>query len=236
MARSVFYGVSAFVGSITGPTTCSFWPDDPARIGWTAPMFAVDLAKNPEAVRRGLIAPADVWVDDHVAYKTGGLTTIGPMFPGGSTVGLCYVEESQCAALGAYDPRSPATTGGAPYEWCTVVYYDDVGTPPPLAGRRFHGFHAEIRKSFGSTAIVSVWARGTSTTKGPMGTWTIDMAAHAHPVAAGFTQIGVAAGQPKTGALFLELLAGGGGVIPFDNPKTPRSVGGAVVRGGHRVR
>jgi hypothetical protein len=236
MARSVFYGVSAFVGSITGPTTCSFWPDDPARIGWGSPQFQVDLSMNPEAVRRGLITPADVWVDDHAAYKTGGLTTIGPMFPGGATVGLCYVEESRCAALGAFDPRSVGTTGGQPYEWCTVVYHDDVGTPAALAGRRFHGFHAEIHKSFGTVAIVSVWARGTSATKGPMGTWTLDLAVHAHPVAAGFTQIGVAQGQPKTGAVFLEVMAGGGGVIPFDNPKNPRNVGGVLAPRGHRDR
>lgn len=235
MTRSVFYGVSAFVGSITGPTTCSFWPDDPARIGWTAAQFAVDLAKNPEAVRRGLIAAKDVEVDDHAAYKTGGLTTIGPMFPGGATVGLCYVEESRCAALGKFDPRS-ATDAGNPYEWCTVVYHDDQGTPKDLVGRRFHGFHAEIHKSFGNVAIVSVWARGTSASKAPMGTWTIDMMAHAHPVAAGFTQIGVAQGQPRTGALFLELLAGGGGVIPFDNPKNPRYIGGVLPPRGNRDR
>jgi hypothetical protein len=235
MTRSVFYGVSAFVGSITGPTNCSFWPDDPAKLGWApGQLFPVDLAKNPEAVRRGLIGATDVEVDDHAAYKTGGLTTIGPMFPGGATVGLCYVEENHCAKLGKYDPRT-GTDAGNPYEWCTVVYHDDQTTPPPLAGRRFHGFHAEIHKNFGGTAIVSVWARGTSATKSPMGTWTIDMN-QAHPVAAGFTQIGVAQGQPKTGALFLELLAGGGGVIPYDTPKSPKWMGGVIPTRRRHVR
>jgi hypothetical protein len=236
MTRSVFYGVSAFVGSISGPTTCSFWPDDPVKLAWApGQLFPFDLSKNPEAVRQGLISAADIQVDDHAAYKTGGLTTIGPMFPGGATVGLCYVEDSHCTKLGQFDPRS-STTAGNPYEWCTVVYHDDQGTPASLAGRRFHGFHGEIHKSWGNTAIVSVWARGTSSMKGPMGTWTIDMNDHAHPVAAGFTQIGVAQGQPKKGALFLEVRAGGGGVIPFDNPKNPRNIGGVLAPRGHRDR
>jgi len=236
MTRSVFYGVSAFVGSITGPTTCSFWPDDPAAAGWASTQFAVDLAKTPEAVRRGALALASVEVDDNTAYKTGGLTTIGPMFPGGATVGLCYVEESRCAGLGQYDPTKAHPGSGQPYEWCTVVYYDDVGTSTTLAGRRFYGFHAEIRKSWGSVAQVSVWARGTSASgKGPMGTWALDLANDAHPIDTGFTQIGVAAGVPKAGALFLEWRAGGG-VIPMDAPKTPKSVGGALVRGGRHVR
>lgn len=236
MTRSVFYGVSAFVGSITGPTTCSFWPDDPATCGWTSPQFGVDLSKNPEAVRRGTMGSTSVEVDDNTAYKTGGLTTIGPMFAGGATVGLCYVEQSRCAGLGKYDPSKAQPGSGQAYEWCTVVYYDGDGTSTALAGRRFYGFYAEIHKSWGSVAQVSVWARGTSASgKGPMGTWAIDLDKDAHPIEKGFTEIGVAAGAPKIGALFLEWRAGGG-VIPFDIPKTPKSIGGVVVRGGHRVR
>jgi hypothetical protein len=156
------------------------------------------------------------------------------MFAGGTTVGLCYVEESRCGGLGKYDPRNPQPGCGQPYEWCTVCYYDDASA---FAGRRFHGFYAEIHKSWGNIALVSVWARGTSGSgKGPMGTWTIDLSADAYPIAPGFTQIGVGAGVPKTGALFLEWRAYGGSVIPMDTPKTPKSVGGAVVRGGRHVR
>ena len=236
MTRSVFYGASAFVGSITGPTTCSFWPDDPATAGWTSTQFAVDLSKNPEAVRRGTMSATSVEVDDYAGYNTGGLTTIGPMFAGGATVGLCYVEQSRCAGLGKYDPSKAQAGSGQPYEWCTVVYYDDTGTSTALAGRRFHGFYAEIHKTWGNIAQVSVWARGTSGSgKGPMGTWAIDLANDAHPIETGFTQIGVAAGVPKAGALFLEWRASGG-VIPMGSPKNPRALGGAVLCGGRRDR
>lgn len=240
MARSVFYGVSAFVGTIKGKTTCSFWADDPNNLNPkfdTSPssLFTFDLSKTPEAVRRGDIpmpvpgTPNLVEVDDFAGYRTGGLTTIGPVFPGGATVGLCYIEESRCGALGQYDPRKAGP--GQPYEWCTLVEYDGA-----LAGRRFHGFHAQIRSHVGSVAIVSLWARGTSGTKAPMGTWPIDLATLAHPVAAGFTQIGVAQGNPQVGALFLELSAGTGGVVGFDEPKSPRNLGGLVPNGGRRDR
>jgi hypothetical protein len=229
MTRSVFYGVSAFVGSIKSKTSCAFWPDDPNNLGFDPnKLFAVDLSKNPEAVRAGVLQAAQVEVDDFAGYHTGGLTTIGPVFPGGATVGLCYVEESRCVGLGTYDPRNGGP--GQPYEWSTLVEYDGA-----LAGRRFHGFHAQIRSKVPNTsvAIVSLWARGTSGTKPPMGTWPIDLATLAHPIAAGFTQIGVAQGNPQVGALFLELSAGTGGVIAFDDPKTPRSIGGVLAPGGH---
>ena len=224
MTRSVFYGVGAFVGSITGPTTCAFWPDDPNRLGWDAnQLVPVDLAKNPEAVRRGAIQAGDVQVDDFT--KMGGMTSIGPVFPGGATLGLCYLEESRCAALGANDPR---TTGpGRPYEWCTVVYHDGL-----MAGRRFHGFHATIIRNQGNLALVSLWARGTSlvANQPPRGTYWIDFDAFAHPVEPNLTAIGVGVAALKTGALFLDHRAssGGGGVIPFDDPKSPRWFGGAV--------
>jgi hypothetical protein len=236
MARSVFYGVSAFVGSITGPTTCAFWPDDPTKLKWDPKLlFSVDLSKNPEAVRSGALPipvaglPSQVEVDDFAGYGTGGLTTIGPMFPGGATMGLCYVEESRCAALGPNDPTKGGP--GNTYEWCTIAEYDGA-----LAGRRFHGFHAEIHTSSGNIGIVSLWARGTSASKGPIGTWPIDFDAHVHPLADGFTKIGVGPNQTKKGALFLDRRAGGGGVIPFDTPKTPKGTGGVYVIGGRRER
>src|SRR6478609_2850902 len=94
MTRSVFYGFPAFVGSITGPTTCSFWTDDPAQIGWNSPQVTVDLSKNPEAVRRGAITEAQVQADDHALLGTGGMTRIGPMFPGGAMIGAVYLEQA----------------------------------------------------------------------------------------------------------------------------------------------
>src|SRR3569623_592670 len=110
MSRSVFYGFGAFVGSITGPTTCSFWPDDPAQIGWTSPQVKVDLSQNPEAVRRGLIAEDAVQADDHASWGTGGLTKIGPMFPGGAMIGAVYLQDAYMRTSGLAPP------GTRPYE------------------------------------------------------------------------------------------------------------------------
>jgi hypothetical protein len=238
MTRSVFYGVSAFVGSITGPTSCTFWADDPGKIGFAATQYPFNLANNPESVRRGGSALA-VEVDDFAGYGTGGLTTIGPMFPGGTMMGLCYVEDSRCGVLGAYDPRLPTATPGQPYEWCTVHYYDTAGGhPPELVGRRFHGFHANIRQTNGNLALVSLWARGTSATKPPMGTWWIDLGAYGHPpgLAIGnFGLIGIGTAQ-QTGALFLDIRASNSGGIAFDLPKAPKLLGGVLVRKVSRDR
>lgn len=227
MTRSVFYGFPAFVGSISGPTTCSFWTDDPAQIGWNSPQVTVDLSKNPEAARRGLISEADVQVDDHASLGTGGLTRIGPMFPGGTMIGAVYVEQKLMATKGLAEP------GPRPYEWCTIQYY--ASEPAPLTNRRFYGFHAQIQSITGSIAVVSLWARGTSATPGqqPMGTWALDLAQYAHPTVATLAQISTAG---QAGPLYLDARAGSGGVVQFDGPKTPRSLGGAFVKGGRHAR
>ena len=228
MARSIFYGVGAFVGSITGPTTCAFWPDDPNKLKWDPTLLVkVDLAKNPEAVRQGTIAPGAVEVDDFAGYNTGGLTRIGPIFPGGATMGTCYLEDSKCAALGAHDPRSTPRA----YEWVTVVYHDG-----PMAGRRFHGFHGNVVNANGNLGLVSLFPRGMSATAGaaPFGTFWLDFPAFVHPVEPGLTGITPVKGQQ--GAIFIDAKAGGGGPSIFDGPKTPRYAGGALEPRGRRVR
>lgn len=225
MARSVFYGVGAFIGSITGPTTCAFWPDDPNRLGWkTGLLVSVDLANTPEAVRQGKIAQADV--DDFAGYGTGGLTRVGPIFPAGATMGTLYLEESKCGALGPNDP----TKGARPWEWATVVYYDG-----PMAGRRFHGFHGHVVKNdpTGTLALVSLWARGTSAVPGvtPMGTYWFDIATQLHPPDPTLPIVPVAAGN--AGGVFVDSKSG---VMPFDTPKSPRWAGGIRAPEGRRVR
>lgn len=225
MARSVFYGVGAFIGSITGPTTCAFWPDDPNKLKWDPTLLVkVDLANNPEAVRQCKIAQADV--DDFAGYGSGGLTRVGPMFPGGATMGTLYLEESKCAALGVNDP----TKGARAYEWMTVVYYDGA-----LAGRRFHGFHGLVQNVIGNVAMVSLWARGTSAVagQGPMGTYALDLSAHFHPSDGTVPMIPITKGTQ--GALFIDAKAGGG-VSTFDTPKTPKWAGGVPAPEGRRVR
>ncbi len=222
MARSVFYGVGAFVGSITGPTTCAFWPDDPVKLKWDpALLVKVDLAKNPEACRQGKIAPGDVEVDDFVGYGHGGLTHIGPRFPGGAVLGTLFLEESRCGALGAYDPRKSPNA----HEWATVYYYDG-----PLAGRRFHGFHGTVVKANGSLGLVSLGARSAAAGAAPSGTYWLDFAAHVHP--ADGTLPGITPKVGDTGAVFIDTRAS----IGFDPPKNPRWTGGLVVAGGRRVR
>jgi len=227
MSRSVFYGFPAFVGSFTGPTTCTFWTDDPAQIGWTSPQVPVDLSKNPDAVRRGAIAEPDVQADDHASLGTGGMTKIGPMFPGGTMIGAVYLQESYMPSKGLAPP------GPRPYEWCTIQYY--ASEPAPLTSRRFHGFHAQILSVTSGISMVSVWARGTSSIPGqaPMGTWPIDLNRWAHPVGPGVTQI---ATPGQAGALFLDALAGAAGVIQFDWPKIPKAYGGVFVNGGRHAR
>jgi hypothetical protein len=231
MARSIFYGVGAFVGSITGPTSCAFWPDDPNKLKWDpAQLVKVDLSKNPEAVRQGL-APGAVEVDDFAGYNTGGLTRIGPIFPGGITMGTLYLEDSKCAGLGANDPRKLARA----YEWATVVYYDGQ-----MAGRRFHGFHGNVVNASGNMGLVSLFPRGMSAVAGqaPFGTFWLDFPTLTHPVEPGLTGITPVKGQQ--GAVFIDTKAsgggGGGGVSPFDNPKSPKWAGGTVEPRGHRVR
>lgn len=227
MSRSVFYGFGAFVGSITGPTACSFWTDDPAVIGFTAPQIPVDLAKNPEAVRRGVITEADVQADDHASVGTGGQTKLGPMFPGGAMIGAVYLQESYMTSKGLAPP------GPRPYEWCTIQYY--ASEPAPLTNRRFYGFHAQILSVTAGISMVSLWARGMSSIPGqaPMGTWPIDLARWAPPLGPGITQIS-APGQ--AGSLFLDAQAGGAGLIQFDWPKMPKILGGIVVKRSRHAR
>lgn len=224
MARSVFYGVGAFIGSITSPTKVGFWPDDPNKLGWTAtPLVNVDLANTPEACLQGKITPAQVEVDDYVG--NGGLTRVGPMFPGGAVLGTLYLEDSRCNPL-PHDPRKLPRA----YEWATVFYYDG-----PMAGLRFHGFHGQVQKVNAGMALVSLWARGTSAVAaGPMGTYWLDWANHVHPADPALPAITAAPGQ--VGAIYISSKAGGGGVMPFDTPKTPKWIGGVPAPEGRRVR
>ncbi len=224
MARSVFYGVGAFVGSITGPTNCAFWPDDPVKLKWDpALLVKVDLANTPEAYRQGKITEAQIEVDDYFGY--GGMTRVGPIFPGGAVLGTLYYEQSRAQKL----PGDPTKRPRA-YEWATVVYHDG-----PMAGTRFHGFHAHVQNVNAGMALVSLWARGTSAVApAPMGTYWLDWANHVHPADPALPAVTAAKGQ--IGAIYISSKAGGGGVMPFDPPKNPSWVGGVPAPGGRRVR
>jgi hypothetical protein len=227
MSRSVFYGFGAFVGSLTGSAACGWWSDDPAKLAWDhAKLVPVDLGKNPEAHRRGLIKVSEIECDDFAGYAHGGLTKIGPMWPGGTMTGACYLESDYWSTLPKtiQPTRIPHGFQGHAYELTTVLYWDG-----PLKGRRFHGFHVEIKSVQGASALVALWNQGTSRIAGqpPHGSFWIDLAAHAHPIEKDFTEVGVGAGDPKTGALFLDANVSGA-IRPF-GPKVPPFLGHAFL-------
>lgn len=205
MTRSIFYGIPAYVGSMTGQTQCSFWPVDPATIDWNpALLIPVNIAKNPQAVRNGLIPSSQIQADDYLTNPTyPGMTSLGPMFPDGRTVGAAYLESTYYNGLSATirPPRVPTTMQCHDYELETVWYWD--GT---LANRRFRGLYASIVGEKGTSAQCQIWPAGKGLVPGqqPLGTWWINLPTMAHPLETGFTQIWTGAGNPKIGALFLD--------------------------------
>src|SRR5262249_18073939 len=204
MTKSVFYAFNAYVGATTGQYTCSWWPDDPNNYKFDpAFQIPVDLSKTTEAARQGRIAIDDVIVDDFMGFKTGGRTTIGPDFPLGKTVGCCALEANYWDSLSPRikPGRIPPGFQCREYELTSLYYWDG-----PLQFRRFFGFHAEIRSTAQNQALVSVFPCGRSLVPGvaPVGTYWLDLARVAHPIDKDCTEIGTAAGSPRTGAVFLD--------------------------------
>ena len=200
MGKTTFYGFGAYVGSVTGLTQCAWWDDDPGRTyQWAqSALVAVDLAMNPSAMRAGKISEKDIQVDDH--RQDGGLTTIGPMFPTGATIGQCWLSEQFYATRGFKPPRQPASApnDGHDYESTCHLYWGGE-----LGDRRFYGFHGRVLQVNGPLSQVEIWAGGTGKIPGrkPQGTWWLDLAAVAHPVASDATQIAAAG---SAGPLFLD--------------------------------
>lgn len=224
MTRSMFYATGAVIGSITGPTTVSFWPDDPQKFGWgQGSLVPIDLGKNVSAVRAGKLGVADIAVDDYVGY--GGATGIGPMYPGGVMTGMCWLSSQQWAVLAGKGLPLSRIPAGAPcrdYEMTSVLYWN--GTTPD---RRYYGMYAAIVPGTADlknhTAMVTIWQPGTSQIAGqlPLGTYLLDFTPGqwVHPVEKGLTEIGIEPGQPQTGGLFLDWSARK--VVPYDPPKNP---------------
>ncbi len=206
MTRSIFYGFSSYIGSTTGATTCTWWPGDPSYYNWDPALeIGNDLSLNPSACRAGTITAAQITVDDFSGGRppnAGGQNKIGPTFPGGATIGGCWLESNFYTALpSTIKPgRIPRGMQCMDYELCSVLYWDG-----PMVGRRFYGFYAHIQSENGPSALLSVWAAGTSQVPGqnPQGTWWLNLATVAHPIEAGFTAIGTGI-HPKTGAIFLD--------------------------------
>jgi hypothetical protein len=225
--RSIFYGFGAWAGSQRGLTKVAWWPNDPAdrSINWDrGKRIDTDLADNPAAFRAGrLKSKADIVVDDQPQH--GGLTKLGPTWPTGSTVNSLWLESNHYDAL---DPavKPPRIFPGMQcraYELATVLYWSG-----DLANRRFWGFYAEIHAENGASALVSIWAPGTSLEPGQLaaGAWWLDLSTVAHPIEAGFTEIGVGS-APKQGALFLDATTKG--ALAFSGPKIPKYQGSNVL-------
>jgi hypothetical protein len=218
-SRTVFYGFGAYVGSITGVTTCSWWPDDPKGHHWVAgAQVPVDLAMTPKAVLAGTIKIDDVQTDDHRA--DGGYNVIGPRWPGGAMIGLCWLSETYYRSLKNPPPRHPPSAAGDAHDYeLTSILYWDKGSY-----RRYQGYHAKIVGTNGPLSRVQVWFAGSSrVTKTPLGEWWIDLATEAHPVDPVATQI--SAKGVTEGALFLDSKVSSG-LFSVGGPKRP-VLGGA---------
>lgn len=201
--RTVFYGFGAWVGRLHSLTRCAWWPADPNEPSIAfdpGKLIESDLDRNPAAYRAGRIPLDEIEVDDKPS--DGGNTKLGPTWPTGSTINSIYLEANRWAALPApvRPSRTPPGKECHDYELTTVVYWRGR-----LAPRRFWGVHAEILQVKGTVALTTVWTPGQSlvSSRRPDGTYWLDLST-AHPIEPGFTEIGAAPGDPKTGALFLD--------------------------------
>jgi hypothetical protein len=167
MSKVTFYGLPAWVGAIHGPTVCEWWERDPGQLGWDRTLLhRVDLAKTSAAALAGHIPVSEVEVDDHTS--SGGRTTIGPLWPGGSAIGACWVSDS-------YLTSNALTPPG--HEFQLVQYFDGE-----QQNRRFYGFQANLLQQQSNLSLVQLWNPGTAASSAPpAGAWWLDLGADADP-------------------------------------------------------
>ena len=222
MSRVVFYGFPSWIGSYTGSTTVAWWPVDPSTLVPaydTSKQISNNLAMNPAAYNSSTIAFSSISVDD--APTTGGHTTIGPTFPGGTMTAGIFIESGFYSGL-ASPVKPPRVANGTPahdYELTTVQYFGGV-----QSNRRFYGFYVEIQATAGASALCKIWNAGTGTSGGSgAGTYWFNLSTQAMAIEHGFTAVGVGASDPRTGALFLDSAAVAGVTLSY--PKLPTSLG-----------
>jgi hypothetical protein len=176
MSKVTFYGLPAWVGAIHSPTVCEWWDRDPAQLNWDRSLLhRVDLARTSSAALAGHIPVSQVEVDDHT--RNGGRTTIGPLWPAGTTIGACWVSDSYLATHGLVPPGPPPGHRGHGHEFTVVQYFDGE-----QGNRRFHGFQANVLQQQNNLALVQIWHPGTGAgAANPAGTWWLDLDAHADP-------------------------------------------------------
>lgn len=193
MTKVTFYGSPAWVGAIRSPTICEWWNSDPAQLNWDRSLLnMVDLSKTPSAAAAGRIKTSQIEVDDHVG--NGGRTTLGPMFPSGTSIGACWIADNAIA----HSPAKvrPTVANSNSYEYMTIQYFDSE-----QGNRRFHGFHANVLQVNGGLSLVQIWNPGTGGSGvPPAGTWWLDLAANADPSTPPLV-------TGKAAALFLEVTA-----------------------------
>lgn len=207
MSKVTFYGLPAWVGAIHGATACEWWDRDPGQVGWNRSLLRqIDLARSASAVLAGRIPVSQVEVDDHIS--AGGRTTIGPLWPGGNTIGACWVSDGYLARNAL----------AAPGDELRVVHYFDG----EHQNRRFHGFQARVLKTQGPLSLVQLWHPGTTGATTPAGTWWLDLAADADPG-------GPVPGASQTGPLYLDTRAASQ-LVTFE-PKLPPFRGGFALAG-----
>src|SRR5690606_23496994 len=161
---------------------CAFWADDPNNLKFDhGQLITVDLARNPAAYAAGTISFEELEVDD--APGDGGLTKLGPIWPTGSTINGVWLESTFYDKLSNRPPFPQPALGCHAYELTTVVDWDVAGR---RIQRRFWGCHAEISSEQGSLALCTIWTPGTVISRQPpAGTWWLDLAAQADPIANG---------------------------------------------------
>lgn len=243
MAKIVFHAYSAYVGTIINRTICSFWTDDPASpaIDWDpAKQIKIDLSFNLKNARAN---GGQIDIDDHMI--DGGLTTIGPMFPGGTMIGAAWLTDDFVDKRCKLKPTLPSHC--YPYELKAIAFVGD----PTYGNRRFQGFKAKIlgTQTTGSSILsnVELWTAGTGRSGHAVGTYWLDLATISLPDAES-GEVG-----PKgavDGALFLDMTqrnaygpmvaaaissghgggggGGGGGMVLFgggSGPKVPPATG-----------
>ncbi len=168
--KTIFVGFGAYVGRIINRTTCEVWTDDPTENDFAADsLIRVDLGKNVNAAMSGAIDWSEVEVEDHV--NSGGMTSIGPVWPEGESIGALYLAEPLLERL-PVRPRLPEMDG-APYELQSVVYH--AGTTDPRAGRRYRGFHAKVLQRRATRALVHIYQAGSSRSMPPITRQWLDL-------------------------------------------------------------
>lgn len=213
--RTAFLGLGAYVGEITGETSCGFWPVNPIIIDYDPNLLVpVDLSQTSARALAGRtvgIPWSDIQIDGIAGIDSGGLTTIGPVFPSGNMIGGVYLEETYWSELSpAFKPQWPPTQEAYDYEYKTEIYHQGDEDPPgdPRYGVRYYGFHAEVHTNTHGNLSVKVYQGGKGKSGGP--TVEMPVANLASPTACdnstangGLTEITAVAGS--VGAVFISL-------------------------------